>query len=81
MCGRVTLTASASFWYNVHNLQGGTHHWCVIGKGVQIPHVAVDISAYVLHLRAQILVGRICAQYPNSLKKKRNKEDFVNFIP
>lgn len=38
------------------------HHRRVIGEGVQVPHVAVDQSAYVLHLRAQVLVGSICTQ-------------------
>lgn len=38
---------------------------------MQVPHVAVDISPDVLHLRAQILVGSIRTQYPDPTKKER----------
>lgn len=39
-----------------------SYYWCVVDKGVQVPHVAVHQSADVLHLGAQVLVGSICTQ-------------------
>lgn len=60
---------------HLHVLWNNSHHWRVISKGVQVPHVAVDQSAYVLHLRAQVLVGSICAQCSNPKKKFKKKKD------
>lgn len=46
-----------------------THHRRVISEGVQVPHVAVDQPADVLHLGAQVLVGGVRAQHPDPESK------------
>lgn len=52
----------------------GTHHGRVIGEGVQVPHVAVDQAADVLHLRAQVLVGRVRAQHSDPERGHKGRE-------
>lgn len=51
-----------------------SHHGCVISEGVQVPHVAVDQSAYVLHLRAQVLVSSVCTQNSNPENEQNKKK-------
>lgn len=46
------------------------HQWSVNSEGVQVPRVAIDQVAHVLHLRAQVLLGSISAQHPDP-----NRED------
>lgn len=39
------------------------YHWCVVGEGVQVPHVGVDQASDVLDLGAQVLIGGVGTQH------------------
>lgn len=49
-----------------------SYHRCVVGEGVQVPHVAVDQPPDVLHLRAQVLVRSVGAQHADPANKSQS---------